>query len=400
MRLTSWPRALSSLKTSSGIVASRFSLLKPASCGQNEPWKCSVWKRGHSSALWTFGIPAIPELDDVEERLQDRLVLVVAAGRAQRHQRLAVLEHQARRQRVARPRPRPDLVGAGLVEPELLAAHAHADAGVAEDHRAGHPAAARRGVEDVAGLVDDRPCGWCPSTRPPSRVRATVSLAACASRSPAGALRRCRRRCCTCANGQVLTFESCGQRIAGDERPRRLPRVDQRRALLRIGLRQQAFARHLHERRVGVVGVAVGVGQLHRLGDGVHVVGAVVAHRRQVERLEDVERLQQHRPLAREAVLVDGVAAIGRGRRLLDAGEVLGEVAERRTAPGASAGTPPSPWRCRPCRSDRARRRCAAARPLPLAARSASTIRVSVRARVGSLMVSPALCGVPSAFSQ
>ena len=122
------------------------------------------------------------------------------------------------------------------------------------------------------------------------------------------------------------------QRIAGDERPRRDPRVDQRGALLGVGLRQQALGRHLHERRVGVVGVAVGVGQLHRLGHGVHVVGAVVPHRRQVEGLEDVERLQQHRALAREAVLVDGVAAVGRRRRLLDAGEVLGEVAgvERR----------------------------------------------------------------------
>ena len=55
MRLTSWPRAFSSLKTASGIVASRFSLLKPALCGQNDPWKCSVWKRGHSNARCRFG---------------------------------------------------------------------------------------------------------------------------------------------------------------------------------------------------------------------------------------------------------------------------------------------------------------------------------------------------------
>ena len=35
--LTSWPRACSSLNTSSGMFDSRFNLLKPESCGQNEP---------------------------------------------------------------------------------------------------------------------------------------------------------------------------------------------------------------------------------------------------------------------------------------------------------------------------------------------------------------------------
>ena len=50
---------------------------------------------------------------------------------------------------------RANLVRAGRVEEELLAAHAHADAGVAENDGARDPAAARRGVEDVAVLVDD-----------------------------------------------------------------------------------------------------------------------------------------------------------------------------------------------------------------------------------------------------
>ena len=119
-----------------------------------------------------------------------------------------------------------------------------------------------------------------------------------------------------------------GQRVAGSERDRGPAGVDLRRTLPGIAGGQQALGRHVDEVGVGVVGVAVRVGQLHRLDHGVDVVGAVVAHRLQVELLEDVQRLQQHRALAVEAVLVDGVAAVLGGRRLLDAGVELGEVVE------------------------------------------------------------------------
>ena len=69
-----------------------------------------------------------------------------------------------------------------------------------------------------------------------------------------------------------------------------------------------------------------------RFGEDVQVVGRVVPHRLQIEVLEDVQRLQQRRALAVEAVLVDGEAAIGHRGRRLDAREELGEVArvERR----------------------------------------------------------------------
>src|SRR5207248_4732405 len=45
------------------------------------------------------------------------------------------------------------------------------------------------------------------------------------------------------------------QRIARDERPRRLFGIDQLRALLGVCLRQQALAGNLHEVRIGVVGI-------------------------------------------------------------------------------------------------------------------------------------------------
>ena len=118
---------------------------------------------------------------------------------------------------------------------------------------------------------------------------------------------------------QLLHVRVVLGRVAGDVRLRRPLRIDQRRALLRVFFRKQPGRRHRHEGRVRVVAVAIRIRELHRLDDGVEVVGARVAHRGQVEVLEDVERLEQHRALAPERVLVDRVAAV-RGRRgLFDA---------------------------------------------------------------------------------
>ena len=187
-----------------------------------------------------------------------------------------------------------------------------------------------------------------------------------------------------------MTFESNGSGSPATNARDACCRIDQLRALLRVRLRQQPFRRTLHERRIGVVAVAIRVRELHRLDDRVEVVGAVVLHRLQIELLEDVERLEQHRTLAAERLLVDVVAAIGRRRRLFDLGEELGEVVElerrlvllqerdhlARDVAFVEAIA----------RRDDARRAALACAP-----RSASTIRFSVRARSGSLIVSPAL---------
>ncbi len=134
-----------------------------------------------------------------------------------------------------------------------------------------------------------------------------------------------------------------------------------------------------------VVRVAIGVRELQRLDHRVQVVGAVALHRLQVELLEDVERLEQHRALAAERLLVDVVAAVVRRRRLFDPREELGEVVELARRLVLLSEMRPSRARCRPCRSDRAPPRCRP-RGLCLAPpRSASTIRVSVCARVGQL---------------
>ena len=77
--LTSWPRAFRSSKTASGDLDSTLSLLKPRWV---RPERSVEVQRLHARPLERLvqvRVPVRPELDDVEERLQDRLFLVVAA---------------------------------------------------------------------------------------------------------------------------------------------------------------------------------------------------------------------------------------------------------------------------------------------------------------------------------
>ncbi len=168
--------------------------------------------------------------------------------------------------------------------------------------------------EDVAVAVDDGDVGGVPAG--------------------AGDRLRIGQRCRPLADvldvrDPIVPFPDVGierQRVAGDEGAGRMRGIDQFRALLGVGLRQQAFAGNAHEGGIAVVAVAIRVGELERFHHGVEIFRAVELHCAQIEILQDVERLQQRRPLAAEAVLVDLVAAIGRHARRLDAGEELGEI--------------------------------------------------------------------------
>ena len=86
--------------------------------------------------------------------------------------------------------------------------------------------------------------------------------------------------------------------------------------------------RHLDHRRVAVIGLAVGKGELQRLGQVVDVVGAVVAEAGEIGALEQGQGLQQHRPLAPGAAGEDfeiaKPAALGRADRRMVLGEILG----------------------------------------------------------------------------
>ena len=96
------------------------------------------------------------EIDDVEQDEQDLLVLAVAARRADREERLAVLEDDRRRQRRPRPLAAGEHVRARRIEVERLHPVAHRHAGRAGDERAAEqPARARRGREQVAVGVRD-----------------------------------------------------------------------------------------------------------------------------------------------------------------------------------------------------------------------------------------------------
>src|SRR5213078_5135156 len=56
-----------------------------------EAWGLDGFLRGHA------------EFDDIQHHLQQSLVLIVAAGRGEREERLAILEYDGRAERDARP---------------------------------------------------------------------------------------------------------------------------------------------------------------------------------------------------------------------------------------------------------------------------------------------------------
>ena len=100
------------------------------------------------------------EHDHVQQHVQDLLILAVAARRADREKRLAVLQHDRRRQRRARPLAAGEHVRADRIEIEHLHPVRQRHAGVAGDERAAEqPAGARRRAEQIAVLVDDVDAG-------------------------------------------------------------------------------------------------------------------------------------------------------------------------------------------------------------------------------------------------
>src|SRR5438105_3357057 len=77
----------------------------------------------------------------------------------------------------------------------------------------------------------------------------------------------------------------------------------------RVRLREQPIGRHLHEVRITVVRVTVGERELDRFDDPVQVRRRIVAERFEVDAVEEVQHLQERRPLAPEAARRDLVAS-------------------------------------------------------------------------------------------
>ena len=113
--------------------------------------------------------------------------------------------------------------------------------------------------------------------------------------------------------------------IAGPHLKRRLL-TNQPAALGGIVLREQLIERHVVEAWVAVVGLAVGEGQLGALNHRVQVLRRVVAHRLQVELLQQGQLLQEHRALGPAGALEDIQTVVVQADRLFEARLPFGEV--------------------------------------------------------------------------
>ena len=133
--------------------------------------------------------------------------------------------------------------------------------------------------------------------------------------------------------------------------------LDERAALRRIVLRDQPLERNLRELRIGVELRAVFEGELLGLDEDVQIVGAAETHGLEVVGLEDVEHLQRGDALRVRRQLPHVVAAVVSGHGLDPLGAVRGQIGGGEIpAVGAHVGLRCA-WRCRLCRTRRARLR-------------------------------------------
>ncbi len=107
-----------------------------------------------------------------------------------------------------------------------------------------------------------------------------------------------------------------------------MPLVNQLAPFGRVVVRQQQPERHRDELGIAVIPFAIGEGQLGALQVDVQVIGRVVAQGGEVITLEQLQVLQQHRPLTPRAALQHFDAAIGRMNGLIDLGAVAAEFGE------------------------------------------------------------------------
>ena len=243
-----------------------------------------------------------------EEELERPLVLLVAAGRAERQHRPVVAHRQRRRQRRPRPPPAHQRRRQPLLEPEHLRARAEAEA---------EPA--------IAGELCSQPPLGVADTRLPKRSATSRWQVSPRVGSPAPAAARTAAR----PHGRQPPAEPRAQLARGLVAHQRPPRR-------RVPGREQPLQRH--RRRVPVPRLAVGERELRALEHRVDVVDA--EERPELEPVEQRELLQEHRPLAPRPGLEHRPAA---------------EVAAR-PAPRPSPRTPPDRRRSARPRAARPRR--------------------------------------------
>ena len=86
-------------------------------------------------------------------------------------------------------------------------------------------------------------------------------------------------------------------------------RIDKLAANLCVAVAQQRIDRHVGEFGIAVVCLAIGEGKLGGFDHRMNVVGGVVAHRGEIDTVENAQGLQQHRSLAPGAAAMHGDVA-------------------------------------------------------------------------------------------
>src|SRR5436305_9173502 len=277
-----------------------------------------------------------PELDHVEEKLQQVLVLTITALDGEAEVRLAILECKRRRQGDARMFSRLDDIERTLcpVKHETLSSLAQAYSRMTSDDSR-NPSPARCHGDDPTFFVSSLDRG---------RARIKVSLEVFISRAGTFVLTRGTNRIlgrgrwrlwlgaglCVPLLKQVavgigLSLE--GIRVAGTDCGIVALPVDELCALPRVLFREHSLNR-LGGREVCVaeIEISIGEGEAHRLVDGVDVARAVIAHRFEVEVLKDIQGFEHGWPLCPGCELVNLYTFVRGLDRLLDSNLPVSEV--------------------------------------------------------------------------
>ena len=105
-------------------------------------------------------------------------------------------------------------------------------------------------------------------------------------------------------------------RISRPQLERRPLHVDQRPANARVLVGEKRLKRHLDKRGIAIILVAVGEGQLHRLGDDMNVVRRLETHLLELEPFEQSQHLEHRRTLRPRTAFEHRIAPITHMHRI------------------------------------------------------------------------------------
>jgi hypothetical protein len=260
-----------------------------------------------------------PVMQMAQGESQGPLVLIVAAGRTEHHVGRAVAQYQIDRQRRARPSAGRERRRKALFEPEHLGAAGQAETELRDGGGGVQPTARGRRRDHVAVTVDD-----IEMTGVAGRgIGFHGRFAAAEGRVPDGLAAHRGRQIDSAA-------------VAGNRSRSQLERGlfrDKAPAPVVVVGGKQGLDRHLDEIGIAIEGLAVRESELRGLGDRVDEFGTHRVHGSQVGLCQQRQLLQEHRSLAPNSVLAEGMAVIIEGCRRLLGCLPNGHVVGRQDAP-------------------------------------------------------------------